>query len=301
MNAIDPRLSWFRYLPVSISEKERGAYVLDAGYARVEPHSIYPPVRHPADHHFDWRTGRTLSSHQIIYITRGGGRFESASAGRRTIRAGDLFVLFPGEWHRYRPDPETGWDEHWVEIDGEFARRVMTNRRVTPRTPVVSAGFDEALQGLYRDIGEAIVGQLPGYEAIIAAQAMEIAARLMAHSRRSDPEGVGAEAAVQKARLRILDRTEVAIDMPALAGELGMGYSVFRRRFRAITGMAPAQYHLQCRIEKAARLLRRTVLPVGEIARQCGFESIFYFSRVFKRKTGASPRRFRSAETAGRI
>jgi AraC-like DNA-binding protein len=301
MNAIDDRLGWFRYLPVSPSERERGAYVLDAGYARVEPHSPYPPVRHPDDHHFDWDSGRTLPSHQIIYITRGGGRFESASAGRRTIRAGELFVLFPGEWHRYKPDPETGWDEHWVEIDGEFARRAMTTRRVTPRTPVVSAGFDDALLGLYRDICEAIAGQLPGYEAIIAAQAMEIAARLMAHSRRSDPEGSAAEDVVRRARLHILECADSAIDMPALAGELGMGYSVFRRRFRAIAGMAPAQYHLQCRIEKAARLLRRTKLPVGEIALQCGFESIFYFSRVFKRKTGAAPLRFRSAETDGRI
>jgi hypothetical protein len=32
-------------------------------------------------------------------------------------------MLFPGEWHRYSPDPATGWDEHWVAFAENRFRR----------------------------------------------------------------------------------------------------------------------------------------------------------------------------------
>ena len=37
-----------------------------SGFARVKPHTKYPPARHPADHHFEWSRGRVLQWYQII-------------------------------------------------------------------------------------------------------------------------------------------------------------------------------------------------------------------------------------------
>jgi AraC-like ligand binding domain len=43
------------------------------------------------------------------------------------VDAGQVIFLFPGVWHRYRPDEKTGWDEHWVGFDGDVARRWVRN------------------------------------------------------------------------------------------------------------------------------------------------------------------------------
>ena len=99
--------SWFRYQPVGPEARAWGIHVLDAGYTLVPPGSPYPPYRHPDDHHFTWEAGRVLDAYTFVHLTRGGGAFESGPSGPRRVQAGDLFIVFPGVWHRYRPDPWT--------------------------------------------------------------------------------------------------------------------------------------------------------------------------------------------------
>jgi transcriptional regulator GlxA family with amidase domain len=72
-----------------------------------------------------------------------------------------------------------------------------------------------------------------------------------------------------------------------------MGYSSFRKAFKQITGESPNQYHLNLRLNRAKDLLMTTILNINEIADQTGFESVFYFSKLFKKKNGVSPHNFR--------
>src|SRR5215471_5419952 len=89
------------------------------GYERVRPGSRYPPRRHPVDHHFNWDQGRVLLAYQLVYITEGKGTFESeVYPERHDINAGMVITLFPGVWHRYAPDPQTGCVEQWIECRG---------------------------------------------------------------------------------------------------------------------------------------------------------------------------------------
>ncbi len=66
-----------------------------------------------------------------------------------------------------------------------------------------------------------------------------------------------------------------------------------RRRFRAIYGMTPSEYLTYLRIENAKRLLQRRrelCLSISQIATACGYYDGLYFSRVFKKATGVSPK-----------
>ena len=287
-----PDKAWSCYLPQSPEAEEWGLFVLDAGYTVIPPNTPYPPGQHPDDH-MSVASGRTLDTFTLVYITRGDGTFESRSGGEQAIREGDLFIVHPGEWHRYQPDPATGWDEYWVEFDGEQARRIMSHEEFSLKKPVLQLGADDQVLRLFIEIAEATQTQPPGFEHIIATQASQIVARILARLRCSSAEAREMEALIRRARLHILANAELSIDFPHLATELGISYSAFRHRFKQITGLPPGQFQIQIRLNKARHLLRNSPRSVADIADQLGFESIYYFSRLFKKKTGLSPLAYR--------
>jgi AraC-like DNA-binding protein len=61
--------------------------------------------------------------------------------------------------------------------------------------------------------------------------------------------------------------------------------------------MPPIQYHLQLRIKQAEIMLTSSNKTIKEISYELGFESAFYFSRVFKEKTNISPVDYRKMHT----
>lgn len=63
--------------------------------------------------------------------------------------------------------------------------------------------------------------------------------------------------------------------------------------FRKWLGVPPIDYLIQLRIHKALYYLHDTNLRVGEIAALVGYDDLFYFSRLFRQRTGLSPRAMR--------
>jgi AraC-like DNA-binding protein len=61
--------------------------------------------------------------------------------------------------------------------------------------------------------------------------------------------------------------------------------------------MTPYQYYIQIKIYKAENLLEQQDLSVKEVAHKIGFEDQYYFSRLFKNKTGVSPSEWKSFMT----
>jgi AraC-like DNA-binding protein len=75
----------------------------------------------------------------------------------------------------------------------------------------------------------------------------------------------------------------------ALARECGLSASHFARAFRITTGMAPHQWLLRRRVEKAQGEMRGGEASLADIALACGFANQSHFSRVFAKVTGVSP------------
>ena len=130
--------TFFRYFPVSDRDRRFGLYLTTAGESRIPPRFPYPPLGHPGGYEFDWRKGRILHEYQIVYISRGQGRLETREH-EWPVTAGTVFLLHPGAWHRYRPDPTTGWNEHWVGCDGPVVRGLVRQGFFSPRRPVQPA------------------------------------------------------------------------------------------------------------------------------------------------------------------
>ena len=92
----------------------------------------------------------------------------------------------------------------------------------------------------------------------------------------------------------VLDHyTSPDISLSAIANGTGLSESHIRRCLNAKMHVTPIKYINHLRLEKAKKMLLESNFTISEIATATGFEDQFYFSRIFKKHYGSSPRDFR--------
>jgi AraC-like DNA-binding protein len=283
---------YFRYLPLSPRQLRWGVGVTAAGFSRIPAGTPYPPVRHPADHQFDWRRGRTLEAMQIVFVPAGRGWIETRESGRKRVQAGMAFMLLPGIWHRYRPDPATGWTESWLELQGPVVDALRRGGVFSARAPLLKgaqeAGLDDALNAVHRRVRAGTGGIDPD----LSAAALQVLA-VCARAGEARPRPTPILRTLQRAERELGERFAEPVNVEALAKKLGVAYSHFRRAFRAHTGFAPWQYVLHLRLTHARRLLAAGDAKLDTVAAAVGFGSGFQLSHAFKRAYGQSPAAWR--------
>jgi AraC-like DNA-binding protein len=285
----------FWYYPASTRDKNWGIYVTSVGTTHVTAHKPYPPAGHPGCYDYKWERGRILPVYAVVYISRGRGWIDlnSKKKHRRNLQAGNVILLFPGMWHRYCPDPEVGWDEHWVAFDGKVAGRWIKECGFSPHEPVLKSRNEETFRGMFANLIE--IGQRSpvAFQQLMAGQVHSILATLYSEQQTAVGGGDPAIVVVKAAQARMRNGITSDLDVQQLARESKVGYSWFRHAFVQQTGFSPHQYIVELRLARARALLTQTNLRVKEIAVQSGFKDEHYFSRIFKSKAGQAPGQWR--------
>ncbi len=285
--------NYHKYLHIRDIDRDLGFYVTTVGYSKIDKYTHYPDVdQHPADHVFSWNNGRILDGYYIVFITAGRGVFESANTSPQVMEPGMCFLLFPGIWHRYKPDPAFGWEEYWVGFNGNYPQHIMS-RLFNPESPFIKTGLSKDVMGALTQLLGAVSQAQIGYQQVISGTTLQIIGLLnrinLTEKTDSDPETIW----VSKAIFKFQNELANPINMEDLVAEFPISYSKFRKSFKRLTGKSPNQYHLDLRLDKAQELLRTTRLSITEVGYQTGFDSPFYFSRLFKKKFGLSPKNLR--------
>lgn len=283
---------FIKYLTSSKEDENWGIYLTTAGSLRIPPHSEYPSKKHPGGYFFTWRKGRVLQEYQLNYITKGKGILEN-NFGRFNLKAGSLMLTFPGKWHRYKPNRETGWKENYIGFHGPAVRFFTAYPLFTPRKPVIHAGVHEEILDSFLRIFERIEKEPPGFQQIASGEIIKLLGQLVTFEKQKEFSGKAIGRIIEKARFAMRNEADNSFDLEKFTAENNIGYSFFRRMFKNFTGIPPRQYFLQLKLMRAKELLQGTDKSIKEISYQLGFESIYYFSRFFKQKTGMSPSEFR--------
>lgn len=281
------------YRPRHPDELSWGCAVTAFGHGVIPPGTPYPPEGHPPDHAFTWETGRTLAAFQLIYLSGGNGEFESEASAHESIGAGSVLLLFPGVRHRYRPDPDSGWEEWWVEFSGPVPDALRKEGFLNPAHPHYRVGdqpeIRRLLLELIRPSGPSSAdgpGQRPTLTLRLLSQLQTLGGNAGEDHERET-------ARMHESVLYLRQHHHQAIDLPQFAKDMGMSYSVWRRKFKEQMGTSPRQFILDCRIQSACNLLRNSSRRINEISERCGFASPQHFTRLFHKRTGTSPSMFR--------
>ena len=281
------------YKPIDNFDLGWGLRVTDVGYTNIRPGEDYPPRHHPDPYMFTWQTGRQLANWQIVFIGRGEGVIETAGAGAIELESGDVFVLFPGEWHRYRPKESTGWTERWCGFSGAYASQVM-GAFFSVESPVVKGVDRTAVRRRLRTVAKLFMDGRTSSVPSLVAETIGLLTDVAPFAARANGAYFNAIAAVCD---ELASRFSENIDLEDLSRRHGMSYPLLRRLFKAQTGFSPHAYVMEIRLNRAKALLRNTTRSVKEIAVATGFSSLAYFTATFKNRLGASPRAWRVSKT----
>lgn len=100
-------------------------------------------------------------------------------------------------------------------------------------------------------------------------------------------------ALLRKVEIYLNDDQSYEVDVHRLAASLHMSYGHLARKYKKLSGHTIMDRMSQIRLERSLELLRCTDQPIQEIAFITGLSSLSYYSRLFKKKYGMSPKEYR--------
>ena len=237
---------------------------------------------------------------EIIYVKRGDFCYP---VGGRTwrVRAGDVLVVRPGEWHGgvghvlercfhyWMKFKTSAFDTQFLGLDRAHSRQLVDALLHLPASHFHAA---ERLGERFEEIFSIIQSPGPLWRFAVASR---IAAWLtMVVESAESPARFTISAEVQTAAKLIQQSRADWFDLTAFAGRCQISASQLRRNFRTELGVPVHEYQLESKVHVARALLDDSSRSITDIAFDLGFSSSQYFSTVFKRYTTQTPSEFRS-------
>lgn len=288
----------FKYLLSTDQDVKYGLSVTTIGSQEVTLGEDYPVGNHPDSYMFNPASGRVLDEYQIIYISKGQGRYTDARGTDYHLRAGSVIVLFPGVWHTYCPDRSTGWKEYFIGAKGPVIDGIVDGGFLTSDSPVLNVGLSEKLISLYNEaLTIANEGNICSQQ-YMSGILMHVLGYVLCSSATPDVRVDEIQYKMEMAKIYINENIGTNIDLDKMAKNLTMSYSSFRKCFKIYAGFPPGRYIQDLRLKEACRLLKNTNLSVKRISVVTCFKSVTLFNCLFRKRVGTTPLTFRRMSRA---
>jgi AraC-like DNA-binding protein len=216
------------------------------------------------------------------------------------LQPGECALIFPNQFHHYM-DVEEGRLE-WLFITFELhTAEPIRGLQNSPR--VLDQKATEYLFQLVREYRQPREGTPDSLEISY------ILSRLLQHlltcqTLPLDRKDIHSSDDVRDVILESINRyvranLGRAVTIADIAEELGYSVSHLRAVFRDRLGVSLGRYMRESRLSEAAQLLQSSTLNVSDIGERCGFESLYAFSRAFRKAYGIPPRTYRQLVQEG--
>jgi len=234
----------------------------------------------------------------LVLTLRGSGLYHDTSGENAPLRPGSMIYVQPGLSHRYQPERDrSDWSQFYISFTGPLFEAWRSGGLFGNSSPVTEVGPVDYWRSRMREVCLAPTGSMGATLRRVCLLQL-LLADLRDHVTRSNLSNRDA-AFLERAQLLLAADLNQQLSYEELSRTLGVSYESFRKRFRMLTGVSPHQYRLQLRTDRATESLLSTDAPLAEIADQCGFGTEFYFSRIYRKRTGRAPSELRRG-SAGR-
>lgn len=277
-------------LPVSLLQEAeshplcQGLYVTDIGF--------YPVAR---AHKRNRRAGS--AQYILLYCVQGAGWYQFQPEEKQPLKANQWVILPAQVPHKYGTEETTPWTIYWLHFTGTQAPALYAYLQAQlPAEPPTIVPTDERFR-LFEEIFSSLTlsATLSG---VVQASA-RLSHFLLALLPGTSPAPAATDTGSITQSIQFM-REHLAhnFTVQELAAHTGLSASHYSALFRAQVGRSPIVFFNFLKVQQACQDLTQSKLRVKEIATKLGFADAYYFSRLFTKVMGLSPRQFRQADRA---
>ena len=216
----------------------------------------------------------------IHYCSAGAGFYNGHS-----VRAGQGFIIRPGDWEEYHADEKNPWTFLWLVISVPDPEEILRFYDEDDETHIFNYDFVSDVRDVQRWLSAYTSAQSQGLKNWTLL--MRLLDLHMSHGKTASRSAGYAEYARSYIEYHAASRVTVA----DVAQRIGVSSPYLYRIFMAAYGCSPRQFLNECRLSRAQELLGAGE-NVTETARAVGYEDPLEFSRFFKKHVGVSPRAY---------
>ena len=253
--------------------------------------SVYNVGFQKCTHDYQWGPG--IRDHYLIhYIISGSGCYRVGTK-TFTLSAGDSFLVYPNTEVTYTADHHDPWEYAWVGFTGSDASIILNATDFSTDHPIIrDTPLGEHIHRQILHIYDARGNELTHAVEMTGRLYTMLSLFMQSSSRPKSEDTAGSY--VQKAIEYITANYSYPITVEDTAAYVGLSRSHLFRSFENVLQMSPKEYLTSFRLKQACQLLEHSSLSVTAIANSVGFENSLYFSKIFHKKRGVSPREYRS-------
>lgn len=257
----------------------RRLYLTDIGFF---PH---------ADHHYRERKDG-IEEYIFIYCTEGRGTIRLPQ-GTYSLRQNEAFCIPQFVPHCYYAEKEDPWSILWVHFKGDDAVYFPLKERQIVHFQTENAA--NRMHFLFDLLFRVLDGNYTLGNFIYISQVLSL---ILAETYDREK---GDSAYLQNRHVTDVIRymyrhLEENLTLEQLSREFDLSPSYLSAVFQTCTQHSPMNFFISLKMKKACRLLRTTDLYVYEVAERLGYSDPYYFSRLFKKTVGISPREYQNSD-----
>lgn len=238
---------------------------------------------------------RVLDTYKIVFILSGKGYLIQDDNPKITLNANDMFILFSNHRHHYWADPDEPWTITWVAFQGSDTLIFLNSLRLTLSNFIIRGALSDSIKRKM----EKLILSLSDESDTFRLEAVSILFSVMNKLRLNqkdlpDSNEDDEESLVSRVVGFIEQNYYMDVDMNMICQYVHYSRSYLSRTFKAQLDMTIQDFLRYTRINKSKSLLSETSLSILEVATSVGINDALYFSKVFHKETGYSPREYRS-------
>lgn len=256
----------------------RSFYITDIGFF---PYAV---------HHYRERTNGA-NEYILLYCMQGSGTVEINNTHIRLVDH-DCLIIAPHIAHRYYSDNINPWSLLWFHIKGEYLQ--YFNLKQAESKIALNNAQTEQLEQFFIDTLDLSANSISLKKVVITSQKLGAILTTL-FLENTQPIDHHQAYYLNRGIHFMTKHLHETLDLKTLSNELFLSESYLNQLFKKSTGYAPITFFLQLKMYHISKMLQISDVHINEIARDFGYSDPYYFSRIFKKIIGVSPKKFRES------